>query len=65
MTPLSDSPASKGFYQAVKDTFVQLPLLYSAIIQMMVEVLQALPVLSELGEAVLVDILDAVLNISL
>ena len=45
-------------HQVVKDTLVQLPLGGATLPELMVPVVQALPVLAELGEAVGVDVLD-------
>lgn len=50
----------KRTYQVVKDTLVELPFGLAALPQLVVVVVKALPVLAELLEAVLVDILDAV-----
>lgn len=47
-------------YQVVVDTLVELPLGRTALPQLVVSVVKALPVLAELGETVGVDILDAV-----
>lgn len=47
-------------YHVVKDTLVELPLGRAALPQLVVVVVEALPVLAELGEAVGVDVLDAV-----
>lgn len=47
-------------YQVVKDTLVELPLSRAALPQLMIPVVQALPVFAELGEAVGVDVLNAV-----
>lgn len=45
-------------YQVLVDTLVELPLGRSALPQLVVVVVKALPVLAELFEAALVDILD-------
>lgn len=46
-------------YQLVKDTFVQLPLRRPALPHLVIVVVEALPVRTELLQAVRVDILDA------
>lgn len=51
---------SEVAYQVVKDTLVELPLSRAALPQLMIPVVQALPVFAELGEAVGVDVLNAV-----
>lgn len=45
-------------YQVVEHTLVQRPLPFPALPQLLVAVVQALPVLAELSQAVLVDILQ-------
>lgn len=45
-------------YQVLVDTLVELPLILAALPQLVVVVVKALPVLAELVEAVLVDVLD-------
>jgi hypothetical protein len=45
-------------YQVVKHTLVQRPLPFPALPELLVAVVQALPVLAELGQAVLVDVLQ-------
>jgi hypothetical protein len=47
-------------YQIVVHTLVELPLRRTTLPQLMVPVVQALPVLAELGQAVGVDVLDTV-----
>jgi hypothetical protein len=51
-------------YQLLKNALVQSPLLRPAVPELLVVVLQALPVGSELREAVLVDVLDAAMSVS-
>lgn len=46
-------------YQVVVDTLVELPLGRAALPQLMISVVQALPVFAELGKAVGVEVLDA------
>lgn len=48
-------------YQVLVDTFVQLPLLRPALPQLLVVVLEALPMRAERLEAACVDVLDACL----
>jgi len=50
---------SESPYKVVKDTFVELPFCRSALPQLLVIVVQAGPVLAELGQAVLVDIFNS------
>lgn len=45
-------------YQVVEHTLVQRPLEFPALPQLLVAVVQAFPVLAELGQAVLVDVLQ-------
>lgn len=49
-------------YQVVKDTLVELPLSRAALPQLVVAVVEALPVLAELSQAVGVDILDTIVS---
>lgn len=51
-------------YQVVEHTLVQLPLIWSALPKLLVVVLQARPVLSELRKAVLIYILDPIRTVS-
>jgi hypothetical protein len=55
--PGSGAPAT---YQVIENTLVQLPLGLTALPQLLVVVLKTLPVLAELFQAVLVDVLDPV-----
>lgn len=47
-------------YQVIEDALVELPLSRAALPQLVISVVEALPVFAELGEAVGVDVLDAV-----
>jgi hypothetical protein len=49
-------------YQVVINTLVELPLSRAALPQLMISVVEALPVFAELGKAVSVDVLDAVVS---
>lgn len=46
-------------YQVIKDTLVQLPLGRTTLPKLLISVVQTLPVLAELGEAVGVDIRES------
>lgn len=50
--------------QAVEDALVQRPLGGAAVPELLVVVIEALPVVAELGQAVLVDVVDTVKNVS-
>lgn len=47
-------------YQVIEDALVELPLSRAALPQLVISVVEALPVFAELGEAVGVDVLDTV-----
>lgn len=47
-------------YQVLVDALVELPLSGAALPQLVIPVVEALPVFAEFGEAVRVDVLDAV-----
>jgi hypothetical protein len=53
-----------GYYQVIKDTFVELPFSWSALPQLLIVVIKASPVLSELFQAVFVHIRDTVERLS-
>lgn len=55
---------AKGTYQVVKDTLVEFPLGRAALPQLVVAIVETLPVLAELGQAVGVDVLDAVCSLN-
>lgn len=51
-------------YQIVVDALVELPLSRTALPQLVISVVEALPVLAELSQAVGVDVLDTVDHVS-
>lgn len=51
-----------SLYQVIKDTFVKLPFLWTALPELLIVVIKATPMLAELSEAVFVDILNSVEN---
>ena len=52
-----------SFYQVIKDTFIKLPFLWTALPKLLIIVIKAGPMLAKLGEAVFVDIFDSVIMI--
>lgn len=54
-----DEARRHAAYNVVKDALVELPLGRAALPQLVVAVVEAFPVLAELGEAMCVDVLDA------